>query len=332
MEELDNGRVLIIKGRFKSPTSNLYGLLLAVINSYKKLDTYMSIVSTYSDLYNFDLDNSWISLEDILVNLIWKGNYNKNISASIIDQFKAISDDNRAMTALYENTINYDYDNLEHTIFSLISRIIHDNNMTLEIKIQDISSDEFNRMRESRGKPKEEPKNEIEQSDKDRYQLGDEDVILPVKPILSPVKGKPIYDLKIGDRIMIKISRESQRAEQIIDLLQLREGNTVHPAPAAIVDIKAGSGKNDLIQILTSIGSGVYGKFEEEEKQVKLKMYSPENDGPLPSMNKNKTGSSSSKTMTHSVIDQGISRGTVVLMTLLIFILVIFIFFIMILL
>jgi hypothetical protein len=83
--------------------------------------------------------------------------------------------------------------------------------------------------------------------------------------------------------------------------------------------------------ILTSIGSGLYGRFTEDEKQVRLKMYDPASDGPLPTLKKG-GGPQKVRSSGTTGAEQGISKGTVILMALLIFILVIFVLFIMILL
>ena len=80
---------------------------------------------------------------------------------------------------------------------------------------------------------------------------------------------------------MVFIQPQSDRANYFIDLLNLREENEIKPTAGEVIDIKAGSGKNNPTDILTLIAPGIYGKFTETEKQVKLKLYDPLTDGPL---------------------------------------------------
>lgn len=100
-----------------------------------------------------------------------------------------------------------------------------------------------------------------------------------MEPILSPVKGKPLYELKIGDKIMARIVPNSDRANYFIDLMDLRTDGGLKPIPCEIIDIKSG-GKNAPVDILMQIGPGIYGKCSESEKQVKLRIYDPLTDGP----------------------------------------------------
>lgn len=333
MNEHLNGQLIkkfiIVKGRFKSPVSNLYGIFILVLNNYKKFETYQILVSTFSELYETGLELQWNEIEDIIINQKWKGSYNKTITASMMDQIKGIADDSRLSSLLFDNAdSDDDHQHLKVSLFDLINRGIQDKNMTLEVKIEKYSIDEFNEMKENRGKNENEEEPVTIPPDKEKYNLGDEDQIVNVKPILSPVKGKPVYDLKIGDKVMVKITKDSPKAEFIINLLELKDGDVILPVSASIVDIKAGSGKNEPVVILTLLSRGIYGKIIEEEKHVKVRLYNPQTDGKQPSIRKEQT---MKKPSGKSGNDEGISKGAVVLMALIIFFLILFIFLIMIL-
>jgi hypothetical protein len=170
-------------------------------------------------------------------------------------------------------------------LYDLINRIIHDKNLILETIIQEVSAGEFRKVKDDRSKPQEaEEEGKSEDSEP-------KNVILQVKPIVAPVKGKPIYELKLGDRIMIRIIPSTPRENYYIDLYNLKEEKGVRPVPASVVDIKAVSGKNNPIEILVEIIPGVYGQFIEDEKQVRLKIFDPSTDSPLTGANSKNTGS-----------------------------------------
>jgi hypothetical protein len=155
-----------------------------------------------------------------------------------------------------------------------------------------------------------------------QFSVEDDAVILSVKPIVAPVRGKPIYELRVGDKLMVYVQPQSDRANYYIDLLELREDKEIKPTPGEVIDIKAGSGKNSSTDILTLISPGIYGKFTEAEKQVKLKMYNPEIDGP---MAKKKQGVVGDKWAGDSAKRPGYSKGTIVMLVLFMIMLILFV-------
>ncbi len=301
-----NENILIVKGRFKSTSMNLYGLFLLIFNTLKKLDISHVIVSSYSDMYDFEPHTSWEKYEEIIVDRKWKGNFNNSMTASIMDTFNKLSEDARSVKILYDHVYNYDYDQMDLIIYDNINRIIHDKNLTMETIIQEVSAQEFRKIKEDRSKPAEAEK------DKEQQDTKKQSTILQVKPIVAPINGKPIYSMRIGDRILVKIIPASSRENYYIDLYNLKDDRTVRAIPATVVDIKAGLGKNNPVEILTEIAPGVYGQFTEEEKQVKLKLYDPLTDDTLDGK---KAGGSS----THAADDDeaGSSMKSIIIMAVL---------------
>lgn len=265
--------ILIVKGRFKSGSSNIYGLFLLIFNNNKKLDTHHVIVSSYSDMYDYEPHTSWEKYEEHIVDRKWKGNFNNSMTASLMDSFTRLAEDQRTMKLLFDYVYNYDYDQMDLILYDLVNHIVHDKNLTMETIIQEVTSQEFRKVKDERSRTKKEEETDDEEEDKDR-----QSVILRVKPILSPVKGKPIYELRIGDRIMIKLIPATSRENYYIDLYNLRESGVIRPNPATVIDIKSTAGKNNPVEILTEIMPGVYGMFTEDDKQIKLKIFDPKTD------------------------------------------------------
>jgi len=266
------GNILIVKGRFKSTSMNLYGLILLTFNAMKKLDSHHVIVSSYSDMYDLELGTSWHKFEEYIVDRKWKGNFNNSMTASIMDALNKLSDDVRNLKILYDNVYNYDYDQMDLILYDIINRIIHDKNLVMESLIQEISLQELQSIKDDRSKPQTQD-NENPDEKKDSH-----GVILQVKPVLAPLNGKPIYELRIGDRIMVKIIPTTSKENYYIDLYSLREEKSIKIIPATVIDIKSSAGKNNPIEILAEIMPGVYGLCMEDEKLIKLKMYDPKTD------------------------------------------------------
>ncbi len=274
-----SNNIIILKGRFKSNSMNLYGQFILFFNQDCKIDSYNIVISTYSDAYSLEPHTGWESYEEFITDLKWKGHFYNSMTASLMDQFTKLAEDSRSTEELFNLTYNYDYDNLEVIIHDTINRIVHEKNLILETGIQEVTPEEIRNARSDRDSAPQE-QNEIN-SPEDDDNLDKGSVILPIKPILAPVNGKPLYSLKIGDRIMIRIIPNSDRANYFIDILGLRTEDKIKPTVAEVIDIKAGLTRNDPVEIMTQIGPGVFGKFYEDENQVKLRMYDPEIDGEL---------------------------------------------------
>gem|GEM_PF-212870 len=322
---MSDENILIVKARFKSAGMNLYGQVLVIFNNQKLFESYNAVVSTYSDAYDLELHTSWDRYEEFIADLKWKGHFNTSMTSSLMNQFKELSSDNGAMTRFFNSVNNYDYDNLDILLYDLINRIFHEKNLTLESVIQEITPAEFFEVKERRSKPLDKSAGGKGLSDK--LGLGKDAVILTVKPLLAPVKGTPIYALKIGDIIMSKVLPNSEKQNHYIDILGLREENQIRPVPAEVIDIKAGSGKNEPIEILTKLGDEIYGKIIEDEKQVKLRIYNPAVDGYIaggtPFQKANRT--TRAKTLfDDGAIPFGLSRGTITILLLFMAIMIMF--------
>lgn len=315
--------LMIVKGRFKAASINLYGQFILIFKNRNEFDTFNAVISTYSDLYNLEPHDEWKKYREYIANVKWRGNFNASMTSSIMEHFKKFSEEMNSISLLYDIVCDYDYNAMDATLFDLINRIIHDKTLVLETAIQEITPSEFREATTGNG-----AKSEAEEAPTGgdgQFTVEDDAVILPVKPIVAPVKGKPIYELRVGDKLMVYIQPQSDRANYFIELLGLREDREIKPTPGEVIDIKASSGKNNPTDILTLISPGIYGKFTETEKQVKLKMYNPEIDGPMAKKKQEAadvalTGSSEGFTRKFTY-----TKGTIVMLVLLMIILVLFI-------
>lgn len=266
----EDDKFIILKARFKSNALNFYGLLLLIFNNRRDIEVCHSIISTYSSLYENEPHINWQNYQEIIVNAKWKGNYNPSMSSSIQDLFNKLNSDKLAREQLYDFLKNYEHDEIDIFLFDIINKIIHDKNLILETGIQEVTASEYRATKDSPAK-KDEPE--------EARPKGDEGAVtLPIKLILAPVSGKPIYELKVGDKIMTKIVPNSDRANYYIDLLDLRVEDRIKPIPADVIEIKSLS-RDEPLEILVQLGPGIYGTCMEDERQVKLRMYDPSIDG-----------------------------------------------------
>lgn len=309
--------IMIVKGRFKAVSQNLFGQFLLIFKNSASFESYSAVVSTYSDLYNLEPHEDWMKYREYIANVKWKGNFNATMTSSLMDHIKRFSEEMNSISLFYDSVCDYDYNAMDMALYDIINRIIHEKNLILETAIQEITPQEY-RNGITGADQKAQGDNVAAASD-DGYTVEDDAVILPVKPIVAPVKGKPIYELRVGDKLMVYIQPQSDRANYYIDMLNLRGDEGIKPTMGEVIDIKAGSGKNNPTDILTLISKGIYGKFTETEKQVKLKLYNAETDGPLPKKNI-AAGASDA-----NVASTGMTKGTIVMLVLFMIILALFV-------
>ncbi len=319
--------ILIVKGRFKAGSLKLFGQFILIFRNSTAVDLFNAVVSTYSDIYNLEPHEDWIKYKEFIANAKWKGTFNSTLSNSLLDEVKKISEQINTITLLYNNVAEYDYNAMEIMLYDLIYRIVHDKDLILETGIQEITPTEYKNATAS-------PEDTAAQAPKDEvpaiaeavdHSLEKDAVILPVKPIVAPIKGKPIYELRVGDKLMVYIQPISDRANYYVDYLGLREDKDIMPTMAQVVDIKAGFGKNNPTDILTSIAPGVYGKFTEMEKQVKLRLYDPISDGDIRVKEIDQTKKKNAPGKTKKEHRAGFSKGTMIMLALFMIILLLFI-------
>jgi len=316
MENLTEDNILVVKGRFKSAPLNLFGQFFIMMSNTKQIDKYDIVVTSYSDSYDMEPHTSWDQYEEYIADTKWKGQFNNSMTISLSNQLKSLADDTVMTEELYNQIYNYDYDKMEVILYDVINRIIHEKNLLLETSIQEVTPGELQKTKEERNKPKEE---ENEAAPK----VENESIILQVKPILAPVKGKPIYELKLGDRIMIKIQENSDKARYFIDYFDLRQDGKIMPTAGEVIDIKAGKERKDPIEILTKIDKGIYGRILEDEKQVKLKIYDPNEDNKA--VAPGKKVSSNSQSTSYDESEPSVSKSTIIMFVLFFLILFLFI-------
>ena len=300
--EAPSSTVLFLKGRFKSSLSNLYGLFLIEFSPDGKIASHNFVVSTFSTLFNLEPHESWTKYQELILGMRWKGNCNASVTAALSAQMTKLQQDEMLTRQLYGGVADYDYKSAENFIFDILYRMVQDKNVVLETGIEEITTQELAELK------KQQPEQPEEQTDPaPDSNLGTGAFVIPVGPILAPVKGRPLYELKIGDKMMIRIMPSSERANAYIEKNKLRSENYIKPIPATVIDIKA-ENKNSPVEILTKIDENLYGKIVEEERQVKLRMYDPQTDGAF-----TKTGTSAAPKAaasgTKAVPQQGERKG-----------------------
>jgi len=271
----------ILKGRFKAMTTNTFGLFIIVIDAYtKSIESLNVIASHFSSLYEHDPEQSWDQFEASIKQLKWDGEISATLSNDLQTLFV-----NSFLSDVVEQFLDcFDakkFTKAEHLLSSLIEKILADKNLSLQLETETISKEELLQKRKDvsdDSKKTATPESETStQQSAQAFNVEEGGVILNVNLVLGPVHGIPIYDLRAGDQIVVKIAGRTQKEQYFIDLLKAKsENGDILPIKGIVKEIQSlEEGKE--FKILIEIGPGVYGVATEQER-VKLKRYDPLSD------------------------------------------------------
>ena len=279
---MSDNMMYILKGRFKAMTTNTFGLFTIFVDGYtKSIESINVIASHFSSLYENAPDQAWDKFESKIKQLKWDGEISTNLSNDLQTLFV-----NSFLGDVVEQFLDCfqikKFGKSEHMISTLIEKILADKNLTLQLENETISKEE---LAQKRNAVSEESKKQTEAAtaasqpsqQESAFNVEDGGVILNVSLVLGPVHGIPVYDLRVGDQIVVKIAGRTQKEQYFIDLLRAKsENGDILPIKGIVKEIQSlNDGKE--FKILIEIGPGVFGVASEQER-VKLKRYDPLSD------------------------------------------------------
>jgi hypothetical protein len=260
---LDNSNYLIIKGSVKANQTKMNSLFIIIMNEEKRIIENINVVaSRFSVINDTSSGVPWYIFYETLNNLKLKGDISFRITADLqtaLEQSLEKDRGNELLTYLNHN----DYTKVDTLIQSIFLKPLSDNNLIIEVATENISKQDYDKVIKDRKEPKEKTLPEAQK----KTLKGD---IVDIDLVLAPVSGIPIYKLKKGDRIMVRIIANSVKANYHIESIGLRIDENIIPLQAEILQIKKNP-QNEYM-ILCKLHDGVYGKATETEN-VKLKTY-----------------------------------------------------------
>ena len=231
----ENENYLILKGRFKAVETNTYGLFIIFFNDYTgTLDNLMAIASHYSSLHDIDPHLPWYMIEENITDLRWKGDIAVNISIDLQNYMESGLDRDRG-SELFSCIKNNNDTRTDSLLQALLIKPLGDRNINIEIVSELITKESMQNIRIERDKPKAK-----ESPEKQTLTTTKESSTVDVDLVLAPVSGVPIYELQVGDKIVVKPVDSTTRGRYYIDLLGARVDGNIIPIPAEVIDIKKG--------------------------------------------------------------------------------------------
>ena len=142
---------------------------------------------------------------------------------------------------------------------------------SVDMELYSTSSTKISAIEAQKRKEEEEKKKQARISIDDENPLADRDVklLLQGNVILSPIKGKDIGSVTVGDRIRISITDRNPKAVQVAKAFNAyKDDGTLLPVSGRIVYIKHMAPNG--YKIYAIVAKGIYIKIDEEEDNIKI--------------------------------------------------------------
>jgi hypothetical protein len=258
MAELKNEPIIAVKGRFRAPNQRYYGQFFYLINNKGGYIDIASVVITAGpDLYHaLTPTDSWKKYESLINKLKYENKYSQAITNEFQAKLKQLSLDKQYFADLMKAVVGNKAETLNFVLASFYRRVIKDDEFYLEGHAEKASLD---------GTEEAPPAEEADLS-------GADGIYLPVKLDLDPISGKDVKEIRPGDKILVRVLPETERANAFIDGAGLRtESGFIRSAPFTVTSvIYPGVG----VEIVGKLKEGIYGKILEEQN-VLVRMAQP---------------------------------------------------------
>jgi hypothetical protein len=297
-------QIYILKGRFKALTTNTFGIFIIFIEKATKAVSKMSVIAShFSSMYENDPEQPWNKFEETISQL----KYNGEISANLSNDFQSffissfLADVVEGFIDAFETK---NFSKTEGLLTSLIEKILTDKNIFIQLEKQTVTREDIDKVRQDNevrpqaDKPAE-PAKQGKSDDEVRAMFNIEEggILLSVDLVIGPINGIPIYELRAGDQIVVKIAGRTEKEQYFINLLNAKnDQGEILPVRAVVKEIIADQ-EAKTYNLLVEIGPGIFGRASEQEK-VKLKRYDPMLDARLKKANAPAGQAGASRTFT----------------------------------
>lgn len=250
MSELKSEAQVALKGRFRAPNMRYYGQFFFLINQKGGYIDVASIVITVgSDLFNaLTPADSWKKYEALINKLKYENKYSQAITNEFQAKLKQLALDKQFFADLLKALHGGKQETLNFILAGLYRRVIKDDEFYLESHVEkaDLNGG----------------------TDTGPAEAGSETapeggVYIPVKLDLDPIGGKDVKEIRPGDKILVRVLPQNDKANAFIDSNGLRtESGFIKSAPFVITSVTyPGVG----VELVGKLVDGIYGRIIEEQ-------------------------------------------------------------------
>lgn len=259
-------RYVILKGRTRSENMNFYAVFIVIIDSELKImEKCDVIVSRIPTFYNSSISRSWQEIYKEILQLSFEGKnittYSKSLVAGIEKLF--LNEDISYLIQL----INDDFEKFQTLLMESINRTFGNGDCKAEI----IKYFEENLDMQTQTTVTFNTEALLQTADESLdFDLPPGVNLVPLKPALAPVSGKPIYEITPNDLIYVYIDPSFDRYKDYIKYFNALVDDKILPIKGEVIEVRIDLNNNYIL--LVKLDENTYGKLIEEEK-VKIKMF-----------------------------------------------------------
>ncbi len=249
----------ILKGKLRCESSNFYSVFLIMIDQELKILEKVEVnVTRIPTFYNNSNTLEWYEVEEQILQDVFDGKNISTLSKSIQQGIEKIfiNEDIDYLVDL----VGDEFDKFQKIIDESIGRTLGTEDLAIEMHKFESNSIV-------------QPTNENDNITSDMLDIENESIefdipadvnLIPVKPVLGPVSGIPIYELTEGDKIYVNIDTNFNRAKEYLEYFNAIQGDKLLPVRAEIMEIFIDMTNNYVI--LVKLDDTTYGRITEEEK------------------------------------------------------------------
>ena len=289
--------VCVIKGRFSSTQS--FGAFIAFFNRYYlTLNSVYPIISDSFELKDIKTNIDWKSFEKDMMNFMSSNSYDDVLSKQFKNIFLSTFTVNfgtelkKLLDGKVEVDINRIFQRMVQDRMGLqgVTMMVDTEYITsVDMETESLTSRKMMDYKQRQDDDLKEGEVEIEvDTDDDHEALKGKEVklILRGSLILSPINGRDIGLLVVGDRLRVKIGDVHPRAVQVAKAFNAYTEDGIQPIAGRIVFIRRRMDGG--YTIFVAIAKGIYVKVEELEENIKVAIDTSYMEAPASSDNMSK--------------------------------------------
>jgi len=281
MADLKAEATVALKGRFRAPNQRYYGQFFFLINQKGGyIEVASVVITTTADLFNvLTPTDSWKKYESHINKLKYENRYSQSITNEFQGKLKQLTLDKQYFSDLMKAMHSGKQDSLNFVLAGFYRRVIKDDEFYLESVAEKASLADTDVQEAA-------PSAQATAPD-------DNGLYLPIKLDLDPISGKDVKELRPGDKILVRVLPQSDRANAFIDSNNLRtESGFIKSAQFIITSVTyPGVG----VELVGRIADGVYGRIVEEQNVLVRSNEAPKKTAGSPAQKTNTADESSDK-------------------------------------
>lgn len=249
------------KIKFRSELRKVCGVIYIYIDAEREaVERLHAVVTHEAWLYNTDLNQPVMEFEDYIINTEFRIKTVPNLMRDLNDRLKERMkfDTLKRFTAAM---IAEQPEQLIDILRVILSGEMADREIDLLIKYEKINRVKFEKMEKAVEQQAASEAKEKETAETESQAVADESkekvLILKTEIVLSPISGKHVRELKLGDKIYVKIIDNSPQGRYIANLLK---GDNAAPQLILVPVKEMTRTESDRCSIITQFGPGVFGR------------------------------------------------------------------------